>query len=115
MRPRLVDLLVPVEEKVEVERARAVLAGDADAAEALFGREEPVEELARRERRLELGGAVEEERLRADADGLGFAERRDGDYLDPVLVGERVEGGADRRFAVAEIRARPTNARVTAA
>ena len=45
--PRLVDLLVPVEEQIEVERARAVLAGDADAAEALLGREKPVEELAR--------------------------------------------------------------------
>jgi len=103
---RLVDFLVAVEEQVEVERARAVLAGSADATEALLGREEPAEELARAERRLELGGAVEEERLRADADGLGLAQRGDGDDLDPLLLGERRERSANRRLTIAEIRAK---------
>src|SRR6516162_1958124 len=98
---RLVDLLVPEQEKVEIERARAMLAGDADAAEALLGCEEPVEELPRGERRLDLGGAVEEERLRADADGLGLAERRDGHDLDPVLVVQGRERGTYRRLPVA--------------
>src|SRR5579871_982486 len=115
--PGLVDLLVSVEEQVAVERARAVLARSPGAAEALLGREQPVEELASRERRLELGGAVEEERLRADADRLRLAQRRDGDDFDPVLLGERLERGADRRLAVAEIRAqpdvRPSHGRVT--
>src|SRR3954471_12163277 len=93
---RLVDPLVSVEEKVEVERARPVLAGDARAAEALLGGEEPVEELVRGERGLELGGAVEEEWLWTDADGLRLSARRAADELDPVLLGERREGGADR-------------------
>ena len=51
--PGLVDQLVAVEEQVEIERPRAVLAGDADAAETLLDGEQPVEELARGERRLE--------------------------------------------------------------
>jgi hypothetical protein len=45
--PRLLDLLVAVEEEVEVEGPRPVLAGDTDAAEALLDREQPVEQLAR--------------------------------------------------------------------
>ena len=43
--PGLVDHLVAVEEEVEVERPRAVLAGDPDAAEALLDGEQAVEEL----------------------------------------------------------------------
>jgi hypothetical protein len=39
----LVDLLVAVEQEVEVERPRAVLADDADAAEALLDDEQAVE------------------------------------------------------------------------
>jgi hypothetical protein len=43
----LVQLLVAVEEKVEIERPWPVLAGDPDAAEALLDCEQPVEEFAR--------------------------------------------------------------------
>ena len=45
MKLGLVDHLVAVEEKVEVERPRAVPAGDADAAVALLDGEQPIEEL----------------------------------------------------------------------
>ena len=105
--PGLVDLLVAVEEKVEIERAWPVLAGDADTAEALLDGEQPLEELAGVERRLERGRAVEKERLLADSDRLGLAQRRDGDDLDAVLGGEGVDGLAQRALAVAEVRAEP--------
>jgi hypothetical protein len=76
--PGLFDSLVPVEEKVEVERAWAVLAGDADAAETLLDGEQAVEELARRERRFQSDCAVEEARLLAYSDRLGLPQGRDG-------------------------------------
>src|SRR5436190_2078520 len=105
--PGLVDHLVAVEEEVEVERPRAVLAGDPDAAEALLDGEQAVEELARGQRRLELEGAVEEGRLSADADRLRLAEGRDGKDVDSLLRGEDADGRAQRALAVAEVRAEP--------
>ena len=87
--PGLFDPLVAEEEKVEVERPRAVLPGDADASEALLDGEQAVEELARLECRVECSGTVEEERLFADSDRLRLAEARDGDDLDPLFGGER--------------------------
>jgi hypothetical protein len=101
--PRLVDSLVAEEEEVEVERPRSVLAGDADAAEALLDGEQAVEELACPERRLERDGTVEEARLPADADRLRFAKRRDGDDLDSFLRSERVDGCAEGGLTVAEV------------
>jgi hypothetical protein len=76
--------------------------------------EEPVEELARAERRLELGGAVEEGGCGPTPTGSVSRSVGDRDDLDPVLRSERVERGVDRRLAVAEIRAKPTCASVTA-
>src|SRR5438552_8408593 len=101
--PRLVDLLVAVEEEVEVERARAVLAGHADTAEALLHVEQAVEELTRLERRVERSGAVEEARLLADPDRFRLAQRRDRHDLDPLSRAECVDRLAQRALAVAEV------------
>src|SRR4029077_10946871 len=89
---RLVDRLVAVDKKVEIERPRPELAGDANPAEALLDGEQPVEELARAERGLERGHAVEEARLLADADRVCLAQRGDGRDLDSFLGAERVDG-----------------------
>src|SRR5439155_8443943 len=103
--PGLVDHLVAVQEKVEIERPRAVLVGDANAAETLLDREQPVEELARREARLQLDGSVEERRLLADSHRFRLAQGRDADDLGSRLGPERVDGCAQRALAVAEVRA----------
>jgi len=104
--PGLVDLGVPEQEQVEVQRPRPLRrhALAAPAEPALDG-EQPVEQLPPREARLELGGAVQEARLVDVADRVGLAEGGDGDDLDPGLVGERVDGAAQRALAVAEVRA----------
>ena len=72
--PGLVEHLAAVEEKIEIECPRAVLAGNADAPEPALDGEQPVEELARGQSRLELGGSVEIGRLIADSDRLRLAE-----------------------------------------
>src|ERR1700751_587688 len=81
----LVDRLVPEEEKVEVERPRAVLAGGPDAAEPLLDGEQAVEQLSRGERRVDHGRPVEERRLLADSVRLRLAQRRHLDEVYPVL------------------------------
>jgi len=57
---RLVDRLLAVEQQIEVDRARPEARPlAADAAEQALDREQPLEELTRRQRGLELRGAVE--------------------------------------------------------
>ena len=75
MEARLVDRLLAVEEEVEVDRARAEARARPLAAQRLLDGEQPIQELAWRERRLELRRAVQEARLLEVADGIGLAER----------------------------------------
>ena len=65
---RLVDRLVAVEQQVEVDRPRPPALA-ALAAELALDREQPVEQLARRELGLERGGAVQEARLVGEPTG----------------------------------------------
>jgi hypothetical protein len=81
--PRLVDALVPVEEQVQVERAGAARRPCSDASELGFDRLHRVEQAARRQRRLECDGPVEEPRLVGDrADRVGLTEGRHGHDFD---------------------------------
>jgi len=100
-----VDRLVAVEQQVEVDRARAEARARSLAAQGLLDGEQPIQELARRERRLELGRAVQEARLVQVADGVGLPEGGDGAELDAGLGCEEVERPAERRLPVAEVRA----------
>jgi hypothetical protein len=99
-----VDRLVAVEEQVEVDRARAEARPPPLAAQSPLDGEQAVEELTRRERRLELGRAVQEARLVEVVDGIGLAKGRNGAELDAGLGREQVEGSAERRLPVAEVR-----------
>jgi hypothetical protein len=79
----LVHALVPVEEQVQVERAGAAGRPCPDAAELGFDREQHVEQAARRQRRLDRDGAVEEPRLVGDwPDRIGLTEGRHRHYFD---------------------------------
>ena len=103
---RLVDLRVPIEEQVEIEGARP-LGRDtvAAAAEPALHREKHLQQLPRRQGRLEGRRAVEEARLVDVADGIGVEEPRDGDDVDPGRGRQSVDRAEERRLAIAEIRA----------
>ena len=91
----LVDALVPVEQQVEVDRSGAARRPSPDASELGFDREEPVEQAARRERRFECDGAVEEARLvRNRADRIGLTQGRNGHHLDTGSRCEALDGNA---------------------
>src|SRR5207253_6984134 len=103
---RLLDRLGAVEEEVEVDRARAEARALApDAAKPPLDRQEPVEQLPRRELGLDRDGPVEEARLVPVADRLGLPQRRDREHLDPVLAGQQLEGLGDLALSIAEVRA----------
>jgi len=105
---RLVELGVAVKQQVEIERPRALRRHAlAHAAEAALELEQPLEQLAGRQRRLENGDAVEEPRLRRQADRLGVDEGRDRNDLDGGIGAELVERREQRLLAVAEVRAQP--------
>jgi hypothetical protein len=113
---RLADDLVAVEQEIEVDRAGTppLLAGTV-AAEAPLDLEQAVEELARTQVRLDLGGPVHEPRLVDVPDRIRLAEGRDGDDRDPVQRVQAPERLPERRLPVAEVRpeadvsARPRN------
>src|SRR5688500_15894347 len=107
LEPRLVDLLVPVEQEVEVDRARSEARPAPIPAEQPLDGLKPVEQPGRRQLRPESGGAVEESRLVLVADRIGLLERRDCDDLDLGPRFEQLEGAANRRFAVSEIGTEP--------
>src|SRR5438105_8712457 len=101
---RLVDGLVAVEQQVEVDRARPeTRPRAADTAEPALDLEQSLEELARRQRGLELRGAVEKARLVEVPDRLRLAQGRDGHYLDPVLGRELLQGDRDLTLRFSEI------------
>ena len=87
----LVDHGVAVEEQVEIDRPRAEARALPRAAERALDLEEALEQLVRRELRLERRDAVEERGLVDVADGVGLAEPRDGTELDAGLGGKEVE------------------------
>src|SRR5437016_5848253 len=100
---RLVDPLVPVQQEVEVERPRAAGKPLAAAPELALDAQEQLQERARRQGRLHRSRAVEEAGLINDrADGVGFAERRDGDDLDSRLGCEALDRCTERSLPVAE-------------
>ena len=72
--PRLVDDLVAVDEQIEVDRSRPPRAPVAHPPELLLDAQERVQELARRQARLDGDGAVQELRLVGLPDRLGLAQ-----------------------------------------
>ena len=101
---RLIHDPVAVEQEVEVDRARAeARALLADPAQHALDGEEAVEQVTRREPRLDRDGAVQKGRLIRVADWLGLTQRRDGDDLDPGFGAQQLDGPADRRLPVAEV------------
>src|SRR5436190_617472 len=104
----LVDLLLPVKQEVEVERARALFrGGEAVAPECPLQLEHGAEQAAGREGGLELDGAVQESRLVDVADGLGVPQRRDLQDRGLGQVPEASAGLAQLRRARAVVVAEP--------
>lgn len=95
LKARLVDRGVPVEQEVEVEGPRPPGRAFPGSPEVRLGLEQHAQQVSRRERRLERDRTVEERRLiRHRANGVGLAERRDADYLDPGIRSQRLNGRA---------------------
>ena len=102
----LVDRLVAVEEKVEVDGPRAETRARALAPERALDGEQAFEKLAGREIRLDGAGGVQESRLIDVPDGVRLPEsghRHDAD----VRTFEQVERAAEVALAVAEVRPEP--------
>src|SRR5579862_8197099 len=98
---RLLNDPVAVEQQVEVDRARPPVGSVTLAAQLPLDVEEQVEERPRFELGLDLGDGVQELRLLLVSPRLGFDDRR-----EPSRPDQR-RGFADRRFPVAEVRAKP--------
>ena len=105
--PRLVDLGVPVEQQIEVERPRPLRAGRPRGCGRSGARRRAAARSSspRRQLRLERRGAVEEARLVDVADRLRVVEAGDRDDVDPRLGRQRVERREQRPLTVAEVRA----------
>ena len=102
--PGLVDLGVPEEEKVEIERPWPLRRNAlAYPAELPLEVEQDSEQFARSELGLERNDTVEEARLIDVADWCGIDEPRDGSDANSGRCGERVDRSAERGFAVAEV------------
>src|SRR6476659_10440586 len=108
---RLVDRSVAVEQQVEVDGSRAEARPVAsDATEAALDRKQALEQLAGAQRRVELGGAVEETRLVLVPDGVGLAQGRDRDDADSVLGREQPQCALDLTPWILKVRAQPDEA-----
>lgn len=106
LQPRLVDLLLPVEEEVEVEGSGPQRRnGPPVAAECQLELEQRHEQSPWRKAGFELDGAVQEAWLVDVAHGVGVAQGGHPD--DPRLreSAEAADGGSERPLAVAEVRA----------
>ena len=80
---RLVDLLLPVDQQVEIERPRALWRdGGPIAAETGLDGEEKVEERARRQLGLDRQRSVQEARLIQKTHRLRIDQCGDADHLD---------------------------------
>ena len=100
--PRLVDRLVAVEEKVEVDRPRPEPRPGALAPERALDREQPFEELPGREIRLDEAGGVQKPRLVDVPDRIGLPEPGDRDDADVGAV-EQLERAPEAALTVAEV------------
>src|SRR5512132_3303929 len=99
---RLVDRLVPVDQEVEVDDARAPPSfPGAFTSQVALDCQEAFEQLPRSELRGQLRGCVQELRLVRDADRVGLPER--GGPYRPQLF-EALERSAKVQFPVAEVR-----------
>ena len=104
--PRLVDRLVPVEEKVEVDRARPEPRPRALAPERALDGEQAFEEVAGREIRLDEAGGVQKPRLVDVPDRVGVLEPGDRDDANVRAV-EQLERAPEVALALAEVRPEP--------
>lgn len=104
VQPLLVHDLVPVQEQVEIDGARAE-AAPARPAELALEREQAVEQVARPQLGLHDGRCVQKPRLVDEPDRVGLAERGHRHDLDERLRGEERERPAQGRLALAEVRA----------
>ncbi len=103
---RLVDRLVSIEQKVEIERAGSLeRRGAPVAAEGPFQLEQHPQECPGREVRLELDDPVEEAWLLEISHRLGVPKGRDPANLDPRQAPQAPHRRAQGRLAVAEVRA----------
>src|SRR5512133_1837729 len=101
---RLGDLLLFVEKQIEVERPRAVRRrGAAVATERPLEGKQGVEQLARRELRLQLDDSVEEPRLLQEADRLGVAQRRNAANLCPGQPAEAPDRRPKGSLAIPQV------------
>ena len=105
--PWLVDRHALHEQQIEVDRPWPVPRPVARPAELALDVEQHDEELFRSERGLDRDRGVEEPRLVEVADGIGLAEQRDGDDVDPLLLAEQLYRARERGAPVAEVRSEP--------
>jgi len=99
------DLLLFVEQQIEVERPRAVRRRSATVAtERPLEGKQGVEQLARRELRLQLDGSVEEPWLLQEADRFGVAQRRDPPNLCPGQAAEAPDRRPEGSLAIPQVR-----------
>lgn len=100
---RLVDRLRPVHEEVEVNRPGAEARPTSLAPERPLDREEALEQLARREVRLDRDGAVQKAGLVAKTDRIRLAKAGDSHQVDVGVGSEERYGAAEIPLPVAEI------------
>jgi hypothetical protein len=106
LQPWLRDRLVAVEQKVKIERSRPPRRDAAAVtSEEALELEQRVEQLPRREVRLELRGAVEKPGLVDEPDRVGVTQLRDRHHLGSGQAPRPSERCAQGSFAVTEVRA----------
>jgi hypothetical protein len=104
LQARLVDHVLPVEEEVEVECARALGRNRRPVPpERALQLQQPAEQTAGGEAGLELDDAVEETGLIDVADRIRLPERRDAQHVRLGRVAEAPDGGAKRSLTIAEV------------
>lgn len=107
---RLIHHVVGIDEQVQVDLSGAPPPPVPRAPELTLDPKQRVEKLARRQRRLDRGCAVQEARLVEYADGIGLAQLRYGDDFDAIRLGEKLDRAAEGLFARAKVRTQ-TNVR----
>ena len=95
----------PYEEKVKVNRARAEARPVPTPAERAFDADEAIEELTRRQLRVDRSDAVQEAGLLDVANGLRVAENRHRSHAKSRFCGQELERAQERRLTVSEVAA----------
>ncbi len=89
---RPLEGLIPVEQEIEIDRARApARAHPSFATQVALDREQPVEQVRRGELRVDRNRAVQEARLVDEPDRIGLAKTGDGHDLDLRIRLEQVD------------------------